>query len=502
MDEKLRTNQSTTPGGMDAAPPLTMPTIENKRESWAFATGISRRGGFNPNTYNASCNRFLDQGFNPSLSPSAVGQLMMGGTPFQWAPIIPPVSQEVQGMMDLPSLSPILTSNIASLPSHFSLESIQKQEPGNDSEDDAGGLPLELDESLIIRARVPPTSKDIVEYNSLKMDEKLPPMTSYVEYTLRDYDKAKTVWNAVPKVLHDLKSVAWRDRNFLKHVFRTEKGNKLQGQPFPMYLLLQCDTVEDRLKVMNWWSFLGRKRGEEWQKISGIIAEQTHSGQRLDEAKSSQRLLPLSDSEQKDNTYFLPLKRSASMSIKPDESVAEKKRVSTSPSVDLDLDEEAIIEMLQGIYGRMYEARDEAPTESLLWSDRNFRNGIMLLRHSYQYSKPIRFRNYGKVVLLCPQQNRQGEATEADCQHFTIRNHLGLRHDASPLCKACKKHDKNSKAKRQRADVSLNVWKEKCRQLHHVVQTQEKRIKSLQDAIDWYEKRRSGKGQEEDQIAI
>ncbi|KAG7350451.1 hypothetical protein IV203_009811 [Nitzschia inconspicua] len=310
-------------------------------------------------------------------------------------------------------------------------------------------------------------------YASLVMGEKLPPIASDIQYVLQDYNDATVFWNSVPTVLQDLDCELWRDRAFLKQSFRGVRQGMLHGPAFPVCLLLNCNSVEDRLKVMNWWYFLGRRRAEEWRKIVKVFARPTLTGERL-VLTSLQAPTTKLDTIKKNQLRMHSMPTPSPKSKDNNES-AKDPRMPQVPYLDLDVEKEDILQMMQRIYERMYETSGEDVDAALLRQNRAFRNGFILLCNSYNHLEPVYLLHNQKVMLTCHH-----------CRDFTICNRLGLRHDTSPLCKACRKHEKNGNAKRRRAEVTGERWKENCTQLKELVRRQDKRIKSLQDTLDIY----------------
>jgi hypothetical protein len=120
---------------------------------------------------------------------------------------------------------------------------------------------------------------------SLVCGERLPPLTSDVHHPLRGYSSAKVVWNSVPLDLERLNdNELWVSQKYLKGVFRepstSRSYRRVRGStPFPVCLLLNCNTLDDRLKIVNWWLSLGEKdRDAEWIQLCGRFVSPKKSG--------------------------------------------------------------------------------------------------------------------------------------------------------------------------------------------------------------------------------
>lgn len=142
-----------------------------------------------------------------------------------------------------------------------------------------------------------PRLKKVV-VSSLVFGEILPPMTCDLHYPLEGYSKAKVVWNSVPSKLETLDdNDRWWNQQYLKYAFREPSQDidvrsgkprtysKVSGKtPFPVCLLLSCETLDDRLKVLNWWLSLGDKgRDTQWTQLCGCFVHPRRSSRRFSE---------------------------------------------------------------------------------------------------------------------------------------------------------------------------------------------------------------------------
>jgi hypothetical protein len=283
---------------------------------------------------------------------------------------------------------------------------------------------------------------------------------------MRGYNAATVAWNTVPSDLQNLDSDLWRNRTYLKQNFQNN-GKLLRGPAFPVCLLLNCDTLEDRLKVMSWWKYMGNLRGVEWKRIMTKFAIPTQSGKVLVVAEAA---------------YVKSKNHVESAASSAGRECDKRKRSRSTPQsssckrvIDLAVSKEDVIAMIQNIY-RQHHDNDK----SLLWKHGGFRNGIILLRSSFDCFDRIPVLGGQKVLLVCPQFD---SGSNSQCEQFSVYSRLGLRWDAVAMCKSCRYEQKERDAASLHSQGKQVKLEEKCSNYQSTIQKQQRRIKRLEESL-------------------
>jgi hypothetical protein len=149
------------------------------------------------------------------------------------------------------------------------------------------------------------------------------------------------------------------------------------------------------------------------------------------------------------------------------------------PLVNLEVSRDEVVAIIQTIYAKFQGVHEQQQDDALLWQDLGFRNGIILLRNSFEYFERIPLINNQKVLLVC----KQFHGNESNCLQYTIHNRLGMRWNTIAMCKSCREKEKHHDETEDRIAKKNLSFKEKYKNLQSLVQKQQKRIKRLQDSV-------------------
>lgn len=345
------------------------------------------------------------------------------------------------------------------------------------------------------------TKKMSTTESSLIMGDRLPPMTCDVRYNMKSYDKATVVWNVVPKELEVLDgNDLWMNRPYLKRTFKEPTGHLtdgkatqfriMKGPAFPICLLLNCSNLEDRLKVLNWWISLSvTDRQKEWENITNVFVRPTMSGKLLDlngyirptPATTVDTKMILADTSENVGGFMSASSEKSSIQTTMKTNGAKEpfeSNLKDSQTPDLVASEEVIVQRLQKIYLNFVSSGNDADP-SILWQDKTFRHGILLLRCIYENFSRIPLHDNTKVLLIC----QQVHSDKAQCQQFCIYSKLRLRYNVQALCRPCQQqlaalHDQKYRAARREIIVQ-----DKYQKIQSKTHRQKRRIKILKERV-------------------